>query len=99
MSESRINPEIKPGMRVIITKRLGVASQEASALVPAGLEAIEKANKSGLDSWDWAGLDKGSKGKVETVYITGYSDVLFDPTKKNSKPFSFAVPTEVLSLS
>jgi len=38
MSESRINPEIKPGMRVIITKRLGVASQEASALVPAGLE-------------------------------------------------------------
>ena len=69
MVETINKSEIKPGMRVIITKRLGVASQEASALVPVGLKAIEEANKSGLDSWDWAGLDKGSRGEVETVYI------------------------------
>ncbi len=97
--QKRPNPEIILGARVVISQRLGVSELEANSLLKAlGINGVRKMNAESLQMWDDAGLKVGSDGIVETVYITGYSDVLFNPTEKVPKPFSYAVPTVCLSI-
>ena len=97
--QKRLNPEIIRGARVVISKRLGVSKLEANSLLEAlGMNGVRKMNQESLQAWNDAGLKVGSEGIVEAVYITGYSDVLFNPTEKVSKPFSYAVPTSCLSV-
>ena len=99
MAESKRPIEIIRGARVIIAKRLGVSELESNSLLNVlGIKGIRKVNSESLQSWDDAGLKIGSDGIVEAVYITGYSDVLFSPTEKVPKPFSYAVPTACLSV-
>jgi|SRR3989339_1114188 len=96
MPESRINPEIVRGAKVFISKRLGVAEGEAQAL--GTLQSVRDVNKLTLDAWDDVGLGIGSQGVVESVYETGFTGVLFEPTEKITKPFSYDVPTACLSV-
>ena len=99
MVENRINPEIVVGAKVFISILLGVAEGEATALAASrGIQAVRTVNAKTLELWSQVGLEIGSEGVIETVYITGYSNVLFNPTKKRRKPFSFAVPTTCLSV-
>lgn len=97
--QKRPNPEIIPGAQVVISQRLGVSELEANSLLNVlGIKGVRKVNTESLQAWDDAGLKVGSGGIVKVVYITGYSDVLFNPTEKVPKPFSYAVPTACLSV-
>ncbi|VVA43549.1 conserved hypothetical protein [Candidatus Roizmanbacteria bacterium] len=100
MGDLKKPTEIIRGAKVTISQRLGVSELEASSLVKllGGIKEVRKVNAESLKSWDDAGLKVGSEGIIEAVYITGYSDVLFNPTEKVPEPFSYAVPTACLSI-
>ena len=99
MSELKPRTEIIIGAKVAISKQLGVSGLEASSLLRVlGINGVLKMNQESLQMWNDAGLKVGSEGIVEAVYITGYSDVLFNPTEKVPKPFSYAIPTVCLKV-